>query len=55
MSTSRGSMSDDFCLIHGYEHMKHRKGDPIPYCEACDSEAEMKRTRENQYAKSRRR
>jgi len=29
-------MSDDFCLIHGYEHMKTQWGNPIPYCGACD-------------------
>lgn len=29
-------MSDDFCLIHGYEHMRRRFGDPIPYCDECD-------------------
>lgn len=33
-------MSDDFCLIHGYEHMKAQFGNPIPYCAACDSERE---------------
>lgn len=31
-------MSDDFCLIHGYEHMKTQFGNPIPYCEACENE-----------------
>lgn len=29
-------MADDFCLIHGYEHMKSQWGNPIPYCEACE-------------------
>lgn len=31
-------MSDDFCLIHGYEHMRFQFGNPIPYCEACENE-----------------
>ncbi len=30
-------MSDDFCLIHGYEHMRTDRG-PIPYCAQCDKE-----------------
>lgn len=34
------AMSDDFCLIHGYEHMKSQWGNPIPYCEACENERE---------------
>ncbi len=33
--------SDDFCIIHGYEHMKSQWGNPIPYCEACEKEREM--------------
>ena len=31
-------MSDDFCIVHGYEHMKSQFGNPIPYCEACENE-----------------
>jgi hypothetical protein len=30
--------SDDFCLIHGYDHMQSRMGDPIPFCQACEDE-----------------
>lgn len=26
----------DFCLIHGYEHMKQDFGNPIAYCAECD-------------------
>jgi len=26
----------DFCLIHGYEHMRRQMGNPIAFCEACD-------------------
>src|SRR4051812_2263160 len=33
-------MPDDFCLIHGYEHMRSVMGNPIPYCEACEAERE---------------
>jgi hypothetical protein len=36
-------MSDEFCLIHGYEHMKSQWGNPIPYCEACETEREEAR------------
>jgi hypothetical protein len=28
---------DDFCPTHGYEHMKKQFGNPIPYCEACET------------------
>lgn len=31
-------MSDDFCIIHGYDHMRSQMGNPIPFCEACESE-----------------
>jgi hypothetical protein len=31
-------VSNDFCLTHGYEHMKTQFGNPIPYCKACDDE-----------------
>lgn len=34
--TLTGCGSDDFCLIHGYEYMRSRMGDPIPYCQACE-------------------
>lgn len=34
--------TEDFCLIHGYEHMRSRMGDPIPYCEACEREREAR-------------
>lgn len=34
-------MSDDFCLIHGYEHMRFQFGNPIPYCNACEDEKDM--------------
>lgn len=29
-------MSDDFCIIHGYDHMKSQMGNPIPFCQACE-------------------
>lgn len=35
-------MSDDqeFCIIHGYQHMRKRDyRDRIPYCAACEGEA----------------
>jgi hypothetical protein len=32
-------MTDDFCLIHGYEFMRCDKvWGAIPYCEECDRE-----------------
>ena len=27
---------DDFCPTHGYEHMVHKFGNPIPYCAECE-------------------
>jgi hypothetical protein len=29
-------MSEEFCLIHGYEHMSLRQGDFIPTCVMCE-------------------
>ena len=30
-------MCDDFCVIHGYQHMRKRSVfDPVAYCEACE-------------------
>jgi hypothetical protein len=29
-------MADDFCIIHGYEHMRSQIGHPIPFCQACE-------------------
>lgn len=43
-------MSDDFCLIHGYEHMKTQFGNPIPYCEACENDRGLISTTEKQAA-----
>ena len=28
-------MSDDFCLVHGRDHMRRVPGNPIPVCDAC--------------------
>jgi hypothetical protein len=28
----------EFCVIHGYEHMKQDFGNPIAYCAECDRE-----------------
>lgn len=39
-------MPDDFCIIHGYDHMRSQMGNPIPYCEACERKREMKVTKE---------
>jgi hypothetical protein len=43
-------MSDDFCLIHGYEHMKTQFGNPIAYCEACENERDLISSAEKQAA-----
>lgn len=32
------SDESEFCLIHGYEHMKYRPGHPIAYCAECERE-----------------
>jgi hypothetical protein len=29
---------EDFCLIHGFEHMRRRFGHPIAYCAECERE-----------------
>lgn len=29
---------EDFCLIHGREHMRFQMGNPIPWCAACEEE-----------------
>lgn len=32
-------MTDDFCLIHGYDYMRKSSiFDPIPYCSKCEKE-----------------
>jgi hypothetical protein len=36
MTTTFPCRTDDFCVEHGYEHMRSRLGDPIPYCQACE-------------------
>ncbi len=41
-------MCDDFCLIHGYEHMrKHSIFDKIAYCAECEMEDRIKIVCEN--------
>lgn len=37
-------VDQDFCLVHGYEHMKNDRG-PIAYCAECDREREVERER----------
>lgn len=32
---------EDFCLIHGREHMRSQMGNPIPFCQACEDEREL--------------
>lgn len=27
---------EDFCIIHGREHMRSTMGNPIPWCEVCE-------------------
>lgn len=39
-------MPDDFCIEHGYEHMKSQFGNPIPYCEACERKRTMRVTKQ---------
>lgn len=29
---------DDFCLVHGYEHMYSEPGNPVPHCSVCERE-----------------
>lgn len=41
MDNLTGIGPDDFCLIHGYEGMRSRMGDPVPYCEDCEREKAM--------------
>jgi hypothetical protein len=28
--------SDDFCMEHGYDHMRSRLGEPICFCQMCE-------------------
>lgn len=41
MTRDRPSRSDEFCVIHGYEHMRSRFGDPVAYCAECEREREI--------------
>jgi hypothetical protein len=36
-------MSNDFCLIHGREHMRSTMGNPIAWCEACENDRKRRR------------
>ncbi len=36
--TSLPYHGEDFCLIHGREHMRSTMGNPIPWCQACEDE-----------------
>lgn len=38
MTRSFAYYGDDFCIIHGREHMRSAMGNPIPWCEACEEE-----------------
>lgn len=38
MTTRFPCRTDDFCLIHGSEHMVSEPGNPIPFCTACADE-----------------
>lgn len=31
---------EEFCVIHGREHMVEEFGNPIPYCAKCEEERE---------------
>src|ERR1043166_2443351 len=35
--TSTPYHGEDFCLIHGREHMRSTMGNPVPWCEACEN------------------
>jgi hypothetical protein len=45
--------SDDFCLEHGYEHMRSSLGTPVCFCEACEREAEKAPIAEGEEAAAR--
>lgn len=36
-------MADDFCILHGYEHMRSTMGNPIPWCAACEDDRQRRR------------
>lgn len=29
---------EDFCITHGREHMRSQMGNPIPFCELCETD-----------------
>lgn len=36
--TTFSAQPDDFCLVHGRDHMRTRPGDSISFCQACEGE-----------------
>lgn len=34
--TLRCHDQEAFCVEHGYDHMRTRHGDPIPFCQECE-------------------
>jgi hypothetical protein len=36
--SDRAYRGEDFCLIHGFNHMRVQWGHPIAYCDECERE-----------------
>lgn len=41
MDTSYPYYGEDFCLVHGFDHMRSQIGNPIPFCQACEEDREQ--------------
>lgn len=41
---------EDYCVLHGRDHMRYAMGNPIPWCQACedDWEAERRKMRQDE-------
>lgn len=43
MTQSLPYHGEDFCIVHGREHMRSTMGNPIPWCNVCEGERPRKR------------
>lgn len=41
MPSTMAYWGEDFCIIHGRDHMRSYMGNPIPFCEACEALGEQ--------------
>lgn len=38
-------VDEDFCIIHGREHMQRHVGNPILFCQACEDDREIEESK----------